>query len=59
MKGLSFALLLWFFRVAMSVASSWLMFNVPIRALLYTLLTGLGEMLVIGMLYGLTLKPPT
>ncbi len=58
-KGISFALLIWFFRVVMSVASSWIMFNVPADALIYTLITGLGEMLVLGVLYGLTLKPVT
>lgn len=57
LKGISFTFLVWFFRVVMSVASAWMMFNVPIRALLYTLITGLGEMLVLGILYGLTLKP--
>jgi len=44
------------FRVVMYVASQWMMFNVPIRALLYTLITGLCEMLILGILYGLTLK---
>ncbi len=58
-KGISFALLVWFFRVVMSVASGWMMFNVTIGALLYTLVTGLGEMLILGILYGLTLKPST
>jgi hypothetical protein len=56
-KGISFAFLAWFFRVVMSVASQGMMFNVPIRALLYTLLTGLCEMLILGILYGLTLIP--
>ena len=56
-KGTSFALFAWFFRVVMYVASQWMMFNVPIGALLYTLITGLCEMLVLGILYGLTLKP--
>ena len=56
-KGISFALLVWYFRVAMCVASSWVMFTVPATALIYTLLTGLGEMLVLGVLYGLTLRP--
>ena len=56
-KGVSFALLVWFFRVAMGVASQWVMFNVPGAALLYTLLAGLGEMLILGILYGLTLRP--
>lgn len=57
-KGVSFALLVWFFRVVMSVASTWMMFNVPMQTLFYQLLTGLGEMLVLGVLYGLALWPP-
>ena len=56
-KGVSFALLVWFFRVVMYTASQWVMFNLPVEALLYSLVTGLGEMLVLGVLYGLTLKP--
>jgi hypothetical protein len=56
-KGVSFALMVWFFRVVMSVASQWMMFKVPLKALLYTLLAGLGEMLILGMLYGLALQP--
>ena len=56
-KGISFALMVWFFRVVMSVASQWMMFKVPLKALLYTLLAGLGEMLILGILYGLTLHP--
>lgn len=56
-KGLSFAVMAWFFRVVMYVASQWMMFTVPVRTLLYTLAAGLGEMLILGMLYGLALKP--
>jgi hypothetical protein len=56
-KGVSFAFLVWFFRVVMYAASQWVMFNVPVEALLYSLVTGLGEMLILGVLYGLTLKP--
>ena len=56
-KGLSFGVLVWFFRVVMSVASSWMMFELPTSALLYTLVTGLGEMLILGVGYGVTLKP--
>jgi len=41
----------------MYTASQWVMFNVPGKALLYSLVTGLGEMLILGVLYGLTLKP--
>jgi hypothetical protein len=57
LKGVSFAVLAWFFRVVMSAASQWMMFRVPGRTLLYTLVTGLGEMLVLGAIYGLTLRP--
>jgi len=57
LKGVSFALMVWFLRVVMSVASQWMMFKVPLKALLYTLLAQLGEMLILGILYGLTLQP--
>jgi len=56
-KGLSFGLIAWFFRVLMSVASHWMMYRVPPAALAYTLSTGLGEMLLIGIFFGLTLHP--
>ena len=56
-KGVSFGLMVWFFRVVMSVASQWMMFKVPLKALVYTLLAGLGEMLILGILYGLALQP--
>jgi hypothetical protein len=55
-KGMSFALLAWFFRDVMYTASQWMMFNVPGGALLYSLGTGFVEMLILGLLYGLTLK---
>jgi len=57
LKGLSFAILVWFFRVVMSVASTWMMYTVPARTLVYTLLVGLGEMLILGIFYGLALHP--
>jgi len=56
-KGVSFALLVWFFRVVMHTASEWMILEVPVVASLYSLVTGLAEMLVLGSLYGLTLKP--
>jgi hypothetical protein len=59
LKGVSFAVLVWFFRVVMSAASQWVMFRVPAKALLYSLVAGFGEMLLLGVLYGLTLKPAT
>ena len=56
-KGVSFALMAWFLRVVMSVASQWMMYKVPLKALLYSLMAGLGEMLILGILYGLALHP--
>jgi hypothetical protein len=56
-KGLSFGLLVWFFRVVMSAASTWVMFTIPSKTILYNLVAGLGEMLILGILYGLTLQP--
>ena len=56
-KGISFALVVWFFRVVMYVATQWMMFSVPVAALLYTLIAGLAEMLALGLLYGWVLKP--
>ncbi|KPJ84782.1 hypothetical protein AMJ57_05460 [Parcubacteria bacterium SG8_24] len=56
-KGLSFGVMAWFFRVAMSAASSWMMYNIPASALVYSLVVGLVEMSVLGILFGLTLRP--
>ncbi len=57
LKGLSFGGMMWFFRILMQAASQWMMFRVPGRTLVYTVFAGLGEMLVLGALYGLTLRP--
>ena len=56
-KGLGFALIVWFLRVVMSVASQWMMFQVPIKTMFYSLSAQFGEMLILGILYGLTLQP--
>lgn len=56
-KGLAFGVITWFFRVVMSAASTSVMFKVPSATVFYNLMTGFGEMLVLGMLFGLTLKP--
>lgn len=56
-KGVSFGVMVWFFRVVMYNASQWMMFPVSMKTVLYSLAAGLGEMLVLGVLYGLTLKP--
>ena len=57
LKGLSFALLAWFLRVVMGVLSHWVMYKIPGKTLLYTLLAGFAEMLVLGILFGLALHP--
>jgi len=56
-KGVSYAVLVWFLRVVMSAASQWMTLNVPASALLYGVLMGFGEMVVLGILYGMTLRP--
>jgi hypothetical protein len=58
-KGVSLALLVWFFRVVMGVAGQWMTFNIPIGTLFYSLIAGLGEMIILGIFYGLTLRPMT
>ena len=55
LKGLVFAGLVWFARVFMQAASQWIMFTISIRTLLYTLLSGLVEMLILGVVYGVFL----
>jgi hypothetical protein len=47
---------LFFGVMVMMSASQWMMFNVPPATLLYGLFAGLAEMLLLGILYGLTLK---
>ncbi len=56
-KGMTYGILMWFFRVVMQVASQWVMFTVPVKVHVYTLAAGLGEMMILGTLYGLTLAP--
>jgi hypothetical protein len=55
-KGITFGIGMWFFRVLMNVISNWMMFNIPGRTLVYLLLTGLVEMILLGVLNGLMLK---
>jgi hypothetical protein len=56
-KGLSFGVLAWFLRVFMAAASQWVMFAISAETVVYILVTGLGEMLVVGLLCGLLLQP--
>ena len=58
-KGLCFGLLVWFLRVAMATASSLMLFGVPGATLLYGLVAGLVQMLILGAMYGLTLRAGT
>jgi hypothetical protein len=55
-KGITFGVGMWFFRVLMNVISSWMMFNIPGKTLVYLLLAGLVEMILLGILNGLMLK---
>ncbi len=57
LKGLLFGGIIWFFRVFMSTMSQMMMYKVPAPVLIYTTLTGLAEMLIIGLVYGAFLKP--
>lgn len=56
-KGLSYGLLVWFFRVVMGVISQWMMYTIPVETLLYSLGAGLAEMLILGLLFGLVVRP--
>ena len=56
-KGLIFGLIVWFLRVLMNVASTWMTFKVPPKTLLYMMITGLLETLILGVIYGAFLKP--
>ncbi len=49
MKGIFFGLMVWFFRVAMASASQVVMLRVPVATTLYALLTGLVEMVGLGL----------
>jgi hypothetical protein len=56
-KGLSFGLITWFLRIVMQAASTWVMFTVPETTILYILFSGFGGMLILGVFYGMMLKP--
>jgi hypothetical protein len=56
-SGLLLGILVWFFRVVMGVAGQWMTFNVPVGTLTYSLVAGLAEMIILGIFYGLTLRP--
>ncbi len=53
LKGASYGLIVWFFRVVMYGASQWVMVRIPAAAVWYVLAAGLVEMLVLGVVCGL------
>ena len=57
LEGLGFGLVVWFLRVVMYSLSNWMMLDVPLAAVGYSLASGLAEMLLLGLLYGLALWP--
>lgn len=59
MKGLVYGLGMWFFRVLMGVVSYWMLFEVPATTLLYLAITGLFEMLILGVINGLFIRNHT
>ena len=58
-KGVYYGLIMWFFRVVMYGISQWMIIEMDAIVLIYILLSGLAEILLIGILYGLTLKGKT
>lgn len=56
MKGIVLGVGIWFFRVVMAVATSWITQQVPVSLLIYQLATGLVEMLILGAFVGLLLR---
>lgn len=56
-KGAVYGLIMWFFRVVMYVFTLYMTQRVPFKTLLYVLITGFLEMVIIGVFYGLTIEP--
>lgn len=55
-KGLSFGIMVWFFRGFMTIMSQWTLYTIPINSMAYWISTGIFEGLIIGTLFGLLLK---
>ena len=56
-KGLTYGLLVWFFRVFMNAATQWFMFAIPAMTVAYSLGAGLLEMVLIGGMVGILTSP--
>jgi hypothetical protein len=57
--AMGFALTVWFFRVTMFFIRKWMTFKVPLNDLVYVFIAGISQMVSLGILYELTLKPLT
>ena len=55
-KGFGYGVLMWIFRVMMYAITQWMMFTIPMGTILYMILAGLFEMLIIGGLIGILFK---
>ena len=55
-KGFGYGVLMWIFRVMMYAITQWMMFIIPVETILYMILAGLFEMLIIGGLIGILFK---
>jgi len=55
-KGISFGLIIWFFKVVMAMGSIRIMFNVSDKILIYWTFSGLVELAIIGSVLGIFYK---
>ncbi len=55
-KGLAFGIIVWFFRFVMGAVGQWMILAVPGTTVAYSLVAGGVEMLILGALYGATLR---
>lgn len=56
LKGISFGLIIWFFKVVMAMGSIRIMFNVSDQILIYWTFSGLLELVIIGSILGIFYK---
>jgi len=56
-KGIYFALMVWFLRVVMYATTQYMTLDVPAGLLAYILIAGMIEMVILGLVYGSFLKP--
>jgi hypothetical protein len=54
-KGVAFGIIVWFLRVVMYGVSQWMMYKVPCKTVVYMVLSGLLEMLILGLIIGILL----